>query len=168
MKKDKKRFLTILFIVVLLMVAGAGFYFFNNSSTKSNGLQVYFLKGDKPFPVRRPLDPGKEKVQEAAAQLMSGPSKEEKDKGIFSGMPARARIIEVKKQDSTVYVNFNQALEDYGGGAANVQALVGQIVYTFTDIPGVEKVKILVEGRGEVVLGGEGLVIDQPLSRSDL
>jgi len=46
--------------------------------------------------------------------------------------------------------------------------MIGQIVYTITEVPGIKKVWIKMEGEKELVLGGEGLVIDRPLSREDI
>ena len=50
----------------------------------------------------------------------------------------------------------------------SVEGIVAQLVYTATGLPGVEQAWLWVEGQSEVVLGGEGLVLDHPLSRRDV
>ena len=107
----------------------------------------------------------------AAAVIQNGSMGEitpqQKD-GYYTELPPHATILKVKKSKDTIIVDYNSALESYGGGASRVQALVGQIVYSFTELPGISKVKITVNGATEIVLGGEGFVIDKPLKRSDL
>ena len=71
-------------------------------------------------------------------------------------------------QGSMAVITFNDEIENYGGGSNRVQDLVAQIVYTFTEVPGVNKVKILVGKRESVILGSEGFVIDHPLTREDV
>jgi len=154
--------------LALVVIAGvlAGAYYLLQPQTPS--VNVYFLKGEKLISVKRPLPQNTEPLQFAADQLMMGPNEQEAKEGIFSEIPRSAKITRASIQDGTANIVFNDEIENYGGGSARVQGLVGQIVYTFTEIPGVNKVKILVGKRASVVLGGEGFVIDKPLSRQDL
>jgi len=98
-------------------------------------------------------------------ELLAGPKPEE---GASSELPRGVKILGIKVRGQTAMIDFNHKLEDCGGGSARLQGMIAQIVYTATDVPGVEKAWILIEGKKEVVLGGEGLVLDRPLGRSDL
>jgi hypothetical protein len=51
-------------------------------------------------------------------------------------------------------------------GAAQVQALVQQLVYVITEEPGVRKARIVEKGKTSAVI--DGLVLDRPLSREDV
>jgi spore germination protein GerM len=54
-----------------------------------------------------------------------------------------------------------------GGGSASMTGRVAQILYTATSINPNTNVWIDVEGKRLEVLGGEGLVLDQPLTRQN-
>jgi hypothetical protein len=51
-------------------------------------------------------------------------------------------------------------------GAAQVQALVQQLVYVITEEPGIRKARITENGKTNAVI--DGLVLDKPLSREDV
>lgn len=150
-----------------ILLAALGWFLYQGGPA-SPTVRVYFLKGESLVPVERPLQNTNEPLAAAARELMSGPTAEEKQAGLFSEIPPKARIQKIIREDGTVLISFNSELEKYGGGSARVQGLIAQIVYTFTEVPGVTKVRILVGKKGEVVLGGEGFVIDKPLARQDI
>ena len=51
-------------------------------------------------------------------------------------------------------------------GAAQVQALVQQLVYLITEQPGIRRAQIVEKGKANAVI--DGLVVDKPLSREDV
>lgn len=167
--KSAKRPATSFWIAGLLLIflAVLGWFLYQGGPSVPT-IKIYFLKGESLAPVDRPLQNAAEPLAAAARELMLGPTEEEKQSGIFSEIPPKARIQKIIREDSVALVSFNSELEKYGGGSARVQGLIAQIVYTFTEIPGVKKVRILVGKKGEVVLGGEGFVIDKPLARQDI
>ncbi|MFA4967239.1 MAG: GerMN domain-containing protein [Candidatus Margulisiibacteriota bacterium] len=165
MKKSARPVNWALAILIIAGVIAGAYYLFSSQIPASN---IYFLKGEKLVAVKRALPQDADPLQVAALELMSGPNEPEAKEGIFSEIPKKAKITKVEKQGETANVIFNDEIENYGGGSARVQGLVAQIVYTFTDIPGIKRVKIFVGNRASVVLGGEGFVIDKPLSRQDL
>lgn len=153
--------------LLFLLLAALGWFLYT-STPSTPTVKIYFLKGEKLIAVERPLLNNQDPLKAAAHELMRGPTAEEKKAGLFSEIPAKAKIQKVARENSTALVSFNPELEKYGGGSARVQGLIAQIVYTFTEVPGVEKVRILIGKKGEVVLGGEGFVIDKPLARQDI
>ena len=159
----------VLFIILIITSAILlGFFLSKVRMPKSGDIQVYFLKDEALAPVsRKPL----KKVSPLiilAQSLNKGPSEEEKAEGYYTGLPKGAVILSVNKKGNMAIVDFNSKLENYGGGATRIQAVIGQIVYSFTEIPNIDEVKITVDGKDEIILGGEGYVIDKPLSRSDI
>ena len=172
MKTNKKiqPIVGILVVLFVIVIIGA-LYYLNLTETKiakNPGIKIYFIKGEKLEQVSRAISEETNPLEAAAAELMRGPNNTEKQAGIFTEIPVRTKIINIVREGDAVAVTFNDEIENYGGGSARVQGLVAQIVYTFTEIPGIKKVKILVGNKTEVVLGGEGFVIDRPLSRDDL
>lgn len=163
--KKKDRVIAAL-VAALAAAIIAGTYFFLFRTTEPQ-IKVYFIQGDRLIAVRRQMEADKEPLEQAARALISGPNIEEKKKGVFSAVPGRARVLGVKRKGSLALVSFSQELEKYGGGGERTQKMVAQIVYTFTELPGVEKVQIKIGNRDKILLGGEGFVIDQPLTRAD-
>ena len=164
----KRKARTTNWALAAIIIAGVLAFAYYLFQAQNPSVSVYFLKGEKLISVKRPLPQGDAPLQVAANQLMLGPNEQEAKEGIFSEIPRSAKIIKASIQDESANIIFNDEIENYGGGSARVQGLVAQIVYTFTEIPGINKVQILVGKRASVVLGGEGFVIDKPLSRQDL
>jgi len=165
MKTSKKSGPIIGLLVLFILIAALSAVYYLNSN---KGIKVYFIKGEKPIAIVRDLPKEEDPLQIAALELMRGPTDIEKQSGIFTEIPGKARIIKAEREGGTAVITFNEEIENYGGGSARVNGLVAQIVYTFTEIPGIKSVKIVVGNKAEVVLGGEGFVIDRPLSREDL
>ena len=66
----------------------------------------------------------------------------------------------------TAAVEFDTANGWGVHGAAQVQALVQQLVYVITEEPGVRKARIIEKGKTNAVI--DGLVVDRPLAREDV
>ncbi|MGB9613125.1 MAG: GerMN domain-containing protein [Candidatus Margulisiibacteriota bacterium] len=131
-------------------------------------VKVFYFKRGKLFAVPRPLRADEVPLKKAIVELLAGPTEKETAKGIVSYLPTAVKLINLKVQGNTAILNFNQELENYGGGSARLQGMIAQIVFTATDIPGIEKAWIWMEGQKEIVLGGEGLVLDHPLTRREI
>ena len=159
----KKSFITI--IVIILAIGALGYWFWPKGS--DGAVALYFLKDSSIAKIYRNV--GKENVnpERAIKELVRGP-KVDKLLGYFTEIPDGAKVLNVNIEDGTAYVNFSKQLGAYGGGASRVRALVAQIVYTLTEFPEIKKVRILVNGSKNVVLGSEGYEISAPLSREDV
>lgn len=174
MKKKVKR--RIFWLGLLVVVLGIGIVVYlwaprftsKEISKEYPFVKVYFIKGSKLLAVRRYLTPGETPLRKAMVSLLSGPEEAEVKKGITSNLPPGVKILKISRQGPIAIIDFNGELENYGGGSARLRGMIAQIVYTATEIPGIEKVWIWVEGRKEVVMGGEGLVLDHPLSRQEV
>lgn len=158
-------------IALALMIIAAGTIvllnlFLPNKPTAS----IYFIKDNKLESVSRGMIKGEKEERFIANELMKGPTNRETLQGLGTEIPRNAKILSVSidKENGCAEITFNKEVEKYGGGSAKIQAMVAQIVYTFTSLPGIDKVKIKVQGKDGVVLGGEGLVIEKPISREDL
>ncbi len=154
-------------LAALGAIAGA-LYYFTLAEKSGPSLTVYFSRGERLAPVRRPLRPEQAPLKAALAELLAGPSPAERAQGIETLIPPGTRTVAVKTEGQTALIVFNRKLENYGGGSARVEGMIAQIVYTATEVPGVAKVWIKMSGEKELVLGGEGLVIDRPLSRGEV
>ncbi|MDD4178805.1 MAG: GerMN domain-containing protein [Candidatus Margulisbacteria bacterium] len=166
-KLNKKAARPLLIVAGLILLVGIGVWFFPKQE-KGPVLNIYFLKGGKLSAVERALAPDRSPLKQAADALIAGPTREERSNGYSTMIPPGTRTIWIVEKNGVAIINLNRKLEAYGGGASRVEGLVAQIVYTLTDIPGIEKTWIWMAGEKEIVLGGEGLILDKPLSRRDL
>ncbi|MEH1851936.1 MAG: GerMN domain-containing protein [Nostoc sp.] len=98
---------------------------------------------------------------EAAFQsLLAGPTEGTDSTTI----PKGTKLLGLKAENNEVHVNLS---EDFttGGGSTSMMGRVGQVVYTATTLNPKAKVYIDVNGKPLDVLGGEGVEIQQPLTR---
>ncbi|MGG6267961.1 GerMN domain-containing protein [Leptolyngbya sp. AN03gr2] len=87
------------------------------------------------------------------------------DKDLITGIPKGTTLRSLKVKSDAVYVDLSKAFVS-GGGSLSMTGRLGQILYTATSLNPSAKVYLSVEGEPLTVLGGEGLMVDQPLTRS--
>ncbi|MEH1873761.1 GerMN domain-containing protein [Nostoc sp.] len=128
---------------------------------------VYWLRPtDKnvslvPQPVRvasiRPNQP----LEAAFQSLLAGPTEGTTDS---TTIPKGTKLLGLKTENDEVHVNLSEDFTS-GGGSTSMMGRVGQVVYTATTLNPKAKVYIDVNGKPLDVLGGEGLELQQPLTR---
>ncbi|MCP6759799.1 MAG: GerMN domain-containing protein [Fischerella sp. CENA71] len=99
----------------------------------------------------------------AFQRLLEGPT--EGSNG-SSTIPQGTKVLGVDVQGDTVHVNLSGEFTS-GGGSTSMQGRLGQIVYTATSLNPNAKVYVDVDGKQLDVLGGEGLELEQPLTRQN-
>lgn len=92
--------------------------------------------------------------------LLAGPT----DANLTSTIPSGTKLRSVDVRQDGIHVNLSQEFTT-GGGTASMTGRVAQVLYTATSLNPDAKVWIDVEGKKLEVLGGEGLELDQPLTR---
>lgn len=94
-------------------------------------------------------------------ELIKGPSIPEGRRTL----PAETKLISVEVADRIAYANFSRELvSKHPGGSAGERMTVMSIVYTLTELPGIEKVQLLLEGEKKEAMFGHGITID-PIGR---
>jgi spore germination protein GerM len=149
-------------LVLLLLVVVAG------CSVPNKDLNIFFFKDEKLIAVKRDLPTIENPVLVAMYQLMQGPNDQETASGIMTEIPNGTMAVKVEVMDDTAIINLNSKLTEYQGSTAKAKALVAQIVYTATNVKGIKRVILKLEGSDQFTLGSEGYVIDRPLERSDV
>ncbi|WP_017297819.1 GerMN domain-containing protein [Nodosilinea nodulosa] len=133
--------------------------------------QIYWLKDEgtnlklvaQPITVAADASPS-EQVTTAFKDLLSkagDPSQE-----AFTTIPEQTELIAATVEADGVHVDLSGSFESGGGSAAMVGRL-GQVIYTATAFNPDAPVWISVDGKPLTLLGGEGLEISQPMTRSD-
>ncbi|WP_088893129.1 GerMN domain-containing protein [Leptolyngbya ohadii] len=138
------------------------------SPAQEQTVQVYWLKtnSDKielaPAPVSVPAGQPDTTLKAAFETMLKGSP----DATLTSTVPQGTRLLGLEVKPDGVHVNLSQEFTS-GGGSASMQGRLGQVIYTATAIDPNAKVWLSVEGKPLDVLGGEGLLVNQPTSRSD-
>lgn len=103
----------------------------------------------------------------AIKELLIAPSDWEKSKkGLSSEIPAGTKILSIREGDSNILIDLSSTFES-GGGAESTYIRVRQLIKTSlanTKLP----VFLYIDGRQADVIGGEGIMLKQPLSERSL
>ena len=132
---------------------------------------VYFLGMDKNEAgifkkVKRELPQGQTKLSYALNQLVAGPTPYEKKLGVYSEIPSGTEVLSIKEYPDKVVINLSAAFET-GGGTDSLYKRLYQLIKTAkrnTTLP----VYLYIEGQKADVIGGEGIMLNQPLNDSSL
>lgn len=101
-----------------------------------------------------------EAIRLALEELIAGP----RDPHLTTAIPPQTRVLDVRVEGNDIFLNFSPEFTQ-GGGSTAMMSRIAQVLYTATSQNPGARVWISVEGRALEVLGGEGLILDQPLTR---
>lgn len=104
---------------------------------------------------------GNSLAEAAVEALLGGP-----EAGyLWGALPQQARLLGVEVRDGVAYVNLSDSARV--AGTAGERAAVLSLVLTLTELDGVDRVQVLIEGRTGVSLGGHFLW-SEPIGREDI
>lgn len=106
------------------------------------------------------------KIRFAVTSLIRGPKSEEKKYGVYTEVPVGSEVINITEQADRVIVNLNSAFVN-GGGTESLYKRLYQLIKTArlnSELP----VYLYIDGQRADVVGGEGIMLSQPLSNSSL
>lgn len=131
-------------------------------------INVFFIgkneNGDELYrAVKRKYDKDEngQQLSFAISKLVEGPNQIEREKGIYSEIPSGTKVISVVETDKKAIINLTSAF-DNGGGTDGLYKRLYQLVKTAnknTKLP----VYLYIDNKQVDVIGGEGLMINQPL-----
>jgi spore germination protein GerM len=98
----------------------------------------------------------------AFEELLAASSSES---GPFSAIPADTELLDLTVEPDGVHVNLSSDFQ-FGGGSASMTGRLAQVIYTASSLEPTTPVWISLEGEPLELLGGEGLIVDQPMTRS--
>jgi spore germination protein GerM len=147
----------------------------NSQNTQANGaptaeekiLQVYWLKPTgntielAPLTLKLSASNNSQALLDAALnKLLAGPT----DPSAVTTIPQGTSLRSVTIKQDGVHVDLSKEFTS-GGGSTSMIGRLGQVIYTATSLNPNTPVWISVEGKSLKTLGGEGLVLEQPLTR---
>ena len=129
-------------------------------------LKVYFGKNEKMAALGRVI-PKTQKVGAAAMKaLLEGPTAAEKQAGMFSSIPEGTTFLGLEIENGIATVDLSKEYAS-GGGSLSMMMRLAEVVFTLTQFPTVDGVDFKLDGQPITVLGGEGIIIDHPMRRTD-
>lgn len=140
-----------------------------NITKQEQGIKIYWLKvTDKktellPYPITIEQSNNADYILESALKrLLVAP----KNPKYTTTIPKGTQLLDLKVDVDDIHINLSEKFTS-GGGSASMTGRLAQILYTATTLDPNAKVWINVEGKPLDVLGGEGITIDQPMTRKD-
>ncbi len=145
--------------------------FIKNNFTKSvNQVDIYFVSSKnkseiKYVAVKRPFNSEKDKMKTAIESLLQGPNEKEKEKGLYSEIPKETKLLKINQTPVHVEIDLSGNFE-YGGGSSSLIARTNQLIKTSKTAADGKPVYLLIDGEKVEVIGGEGIIIEQPLGKT--
>ncbi len=131
--------------------------------------KIYFLKlnpdgNSTTYIAKRELKT--KDLTSAIKALLKGPNNEERKAGVYSEIPSGTKLLSVIQSDDKIIINMNDAFQ-YGGGTESINNRLEQLVKTVVAILPDKNLYLYIEGKQVDVMGGDGVMITQPLNISD-
>lgn len=137
------------------------------SSNVEQTVQVYWLKDDGDalqtvaVPIRlKSADSSEVILTTAIETLLAGTA----DKTLTTTIPQGTQLRNLQVKSNGIHIDLSKDFTA-GGGSASMMGRVAQVLYTATSLNAKAPVFISVEGKLLETLGGEGLMLEQPLTR---
>lgn len=99
-------------------------------------------------------------IEGAFNSLLAGPA----DGSLTTTIPEGTKLRSISVKPDGVHVDLSEEFTT-GGGTVSMMGRVAQVVYTASHVDPTAKVWIEVEGEPLEILGGEGLELEQPMTR---
>lgn len=133
-------------------------------------VRLYFIRGEKIGVAGRAITGTDEPASDAflaMEALLDGPSVQDREYGLDTVIPAGTTVSGVEIRDGTATVDLSPEFES-GGGSLSMLLRIAQVVCTLTQFDGVDSVAFKLDGEPAESIGGEGVIVDPPLSRTDI
>jgi germination protein M len=129
-------------------------------------VRVYFSGGEKICAATRVIPKTREVGAAAMRALLEGPTEVEKQAGMVSTIPEGTTFLGLDVKNGVATVDLSQEYSS-GGGSLSMFMRLAEVVFTLTQFPTVDGVNFKLDGKPIDVLGGEGIIIDHPMTRAD-
>ncbi|MGL4986375.1 MAG: GerMN domain-containing protein [Treponemataceae bacterium] len=142
----------------------------NPNTTKTQMVKLYFvmIEGDGKLlrkDVTRLIPHSQAPLKGTIMSLLNGPDIEDVEKGLISLIPAGTVLLSASVQNKMAVLDFNDDFQFNNYGVDGYLGQLMQVVFTATEFFSIDSVQILIEGKKQDYLGGEGVWIGSPLSQ---
>jgi hypothetical protein len=129
-------------------------------------LNVYYSRGELISAAARVVPKTQQVGAAAMNALLEGPTAVEEEAGMVTNIPAGTTFLGLTIDDGVATVDLSKEYAS-GGGTLSMMMRLAEVVFTLTQFPTVDGVNFKLDGEPIDVLGGEGLILNHPMSRSD-
>lgn len=105
-------------------------------------------------------------IEYAMRMLIAGPARTDVKQGLYTEIPRSTKLLYVKETPIKVIVNVSSDFE-FGGGGDSLYTRMYQVIKT-ANRNTKKPVYLYIDGRQASVIGGEGLMLKQPLRSNSL
>lgn len=134
---------------------------------KQKTIKIFILdKSGNLRSVNRECKDEKSCFEYSIKELIAAPSKWEKSKGFTSEIPQGTKILSIRESSGNVLIDLSSDFET-GGGAESTYLRVKQIIKTANSNTS-SPVYLYINGKQANVIGGEGIMVKQPLNEGSL
>jgi germination protein M len=137
----------------------------SEAAAKRVVVELWFTEGETLFLRKVSAEsPGPRVGSQAVTMLLAGPGEDEEE--LATAIPAETKLLGLSIDGGVATVDLTSEFES-GGGSLSMRMRIAQIVYTLTQFPTVDSVLFELDGEPVEAIGGEGVIVDQPLRRKD-
>lgn len=133
-------------------------------------IRVYLVRGEKIGVIGSEVEKSADTeavAQGAVQELLRAGTSGEDNAGLTTAIPTGTKLIGLRlAEDGVATIDLSDEFGS-GGGSLSMQLRVAQVVYTLTQFAEVKKVAFELNGEPAQAIGGEGVVVDPPVDRSD-
>lgn len=144
-----------------------------NANLPKSYVSVYFVGQNKNKEevykiVKREYDVRKDgtKLKASIVALLNGPDDKEKAEKIYSEIPSGTKLLSIEEKPDKIIVNLSSEFENDGGTDGLYKRLY-QLIKTANKNTS-QNVYLYINGKQADVVGGEGIMINQPLNEKSL
>jgi spore germination protein GerM len=140
------------------------------AETQQQEILVYFSQSSgNPVgtgPVTRPMteELAPVAIDVALKALLAGPNEQESLRGLFSEIPKGTQLLNVSYKPDELRVNLSKQFIS-GGGVNSMQQRLRELTQTIRAVEKDVPVYIDIEGQELDSLGGEGVIVDEPVNQ---
>lgn len=109
----------------------------------------------------------KDKLNYAIKELLNGPNSKEKAAGVYNEIPRGTKLLGIQVQGNNVIINLSSDFQ-YGGGTDSIYSRMRQLIKTAMSNTSSKNIYLYLDGKQVDVIGGEGIMVSQPLSENSL
>lgn len=144
----------------------------NDTTKEKETVEIYFLALDANDngiykKVQREVPIGENKLEYAIKELLKGPNIVEKSTGAYSEIPKSTKLLSVKQTGKKIVIDFSSDFQ-YGGGTDSIYSRMMQLIKTSLHNTKGKQIYLYLDGKQVNVIGGEGVMISQPLTEKSL
>ncbi len=140
----------------------------DSASARTREVDIFFITNNasNAIAVTRSVPDTPDVAANAIVTLIDGPTVEDSDAGLTSAVPGDARLLGLAVDGGLATIDLSREFEA-GAGSATMFGRLGQVVYTLTQFPSITQVQFKLDGQPVTVFSNEGILLEDPVTRSD-